>query len=114
MPGSAGVFRQVRHIPFSFAAIRLLRLAAFLASLALSRSSARISAPRFSSSGSSRGTTSSKSPSFELLMSLMRYRTNDYSAPVAYGYRDVMARGYVDQVVISCGSEVIARHPTLI
>ena len=43
--------------------------------------------------------------------SLARYRTNDYSAPVAYGYRDVMARGYVDQVVISCGSEVIARHP---
>ena len=31
--------------------------------------------------------------------------------PVAYGYRDVLVRGYVDQVVISCGSEVIARHP---
>ena len=43
--------------------------------------------------------------------SLVRYRTNDYSVPVAYWYRDVMARGYVDQVVISCGSEVIARHP---
>ena len=43
--------------------------------------------------------------------SLVRYRTNDYSAPVAYGHRDVMARGYVDQVVISCGSEVIARRP---
>ena len=43
--------------------------------------------------------------------SLVRYRTNDYSVPVAYGYRDVMARGYVDQVVISCGTEVIARHP---
>ena len=43
--------------------------------------------------------------------SLVRYRTNDYSVPVAYGYQDVMARGYVDQVVISCGSEVIARHP---
>ena len=44
-------------------------------------------------------------------LSLVRYRTNDYSAPVAYGHRDVLARGYVDQVVISCGSEVIARHP---
>ena len=43
-------------------------------------------------------------------LSLVRYRTNDYSAPVAYGHRDVMVRGYVDQVVISCGSEVIARH----
>ena len=30
--------------------------------------------------------------------------------PVAYGHRDVMVRGYVDRVVISCGSEVIARH----
>ena len=44
-------------------------------------------------------------------LSLVRYRTNDYSAPVVYGYRDVLVRGYVDRVVISCGSEVIARHP---
>ena len=43
-------------------------------------------------------------------LSLVRYRTNDYSAPVAYGHRDGMVRGYVDQVVISCGSAVIARH----
>ena len=40
----------------------------------------------------------------------MRYRTNDYSVPVAYGHRDVLIRGYVDRVVISCGVEVIARH----
>ncbi len=44
-------------------------------------------------------------------LSLVRYRTNDYSAPVAYGHRDVLVKGYVDQVVISCGSEVIAKHP---
>ena len=44
-------------------------------------------------------------------LSLVRYRTNDYSVPVAYGYRDVIVRGYVDRVVISCGSEIIARHP---
>ena len=43
-------------------------------------------------------------------LSLVRYKTNDYSAPVAYGHRDVLVRGYVDQVVISCGSEVIAKH----
>ena len=43
-------------------------------------------------------------------LSLVRYRTNDYSVPVAYGYRDVLVRGYVHEVVISCGSEVIARH----
>ena len=44
-------------------------------------------------------------------LSLVRYRTNDYSVPVAYGHREVLVRGCVDQVVISCGSEVIARHP---
>ena len=44
-------------------------------------------------------------------LSLVRYKTNDYSAPVAYGHRDVLVRGYVDQVVISCGAEVIVRHP---
>ena len=44
-------------------------------------------------------------------LSLVRYRTTDYSAPVAYGHRDVLIKGYVDRVVISCGSEVIARHP---
>ena len=40
----------------------------------------------------------------------MRYRSNDYSVPVAYGHREVLIRGYVDEVVISCGAEVIARH----
>ena len=44
-------------------------------------------------------------------LSLVRYRTNDYSVPVAYGHREVLVKGYVDQVVISCGAEVIARHP---
>ncbi len=29
---------------------------------------------------------------------------------MAYGHREVLIRGYVDQVVISCGSEVIARY----
>ena len=42
---------------------------------------------------------------------LVRYKTNDYSVPVAYGHRDVWVRGYVDEVVIGCGGEVIARHP---
>ena len=44
-------------------------------------------------------------------LSLVRYRTSDYSVPVAYGHREVIVRGYVDWVVISCGSEVIAKHP---
>ena len=42
---------------------------------------------------------------------LVRYRTNDYSVPVAYGHQDVWIRGYVDEVVIGCGGETIARHP---
>ncbi len=36
---------------------------------------------------------------------LVRYRINDYSAPVGYGNRGVWIRGYVDQVVIGCGGE---------
>jgi transposase len=43
--------------------------------------------------------------------SLVRYQTNDYSVPVAYGHQDVWIRGYVDEVVIGCRGEVIARHP---
>jgi len=42
---------------------------------------------------------------------LVRYKTNDYSVPVAYGHRDVWIRGYVDRVVIGCSGEIIARHP---
>ena len=42
---------------------------------------------------------------------LVRYKTNDYSVPVAYGHRDVWLRGYVDEVVIGCGGEIIARIP---
>jgi transposase len=44
-------------------------------------------------------------------VSLVRYKTNDYSVPVAYGHREVWIRGYVDQLVIGCGGEIIARHP---
>ena len=43
-------------------------------------------------------------------LSLVRYRANDYSVPVAYGHMEVVVRGYVGEVVISCGAEVIARH----
>ena len=43
-------------------------------------------------------------------LSLVRYKTNDYSVPVAYGHRDVQVSAYVHQVVINCGTEEIARH----
>jgi hypothetical protein len=43
-------------------------------------------------------------------LSLVRYDCNDYSVPTAYGHRPVLVRGYVEEVVIACGAEVIARH----
>jgi hypothetical protein len=44
-------------------------------------------------------------------LSLVRYRGTDYSVPTAYGHREVLIRGYVHDVVISCGADIIARHP---
>jgi hypothetical protein len=44
-------------------------------------------------------------------LSLVRYRGNDYSVPTSYGHRKVFVRGYVHEVVIACGGEIVARHP---
>ena len=44
-------------------------------------------------------------------LSLVRYRGTDYSVPTRFGHCEVLVRGYVHEVVISCGAEVIARHP---
>jgi transposase len=43
-------------------------------------------------------------------ISMVRYRNSDYSVPVAFAHHDVQVRGYVHEVVIGCGAEVIARH----
>jgi len=43
-------------------------------------------------------------------LSLVRYRTNDYSVPTRFGHRQVLVKGYVHRIEIVCGSEVIARH----
>lgn len=43
--------------------------------------------------------------------SMVRYRTNDYSVPTRFGHRDVLIKGFVDEVVIICGADIIARHP---
>jgi hypothetical protein len=43
-------------------------------------------------------------------MPLARYRSNDYSAPTAYGHRQVRVKGCVHKVAIACGREAIARH----
>jgi transposase len=42
---------------------------------------------------------------------LVRYRCNDYSVPTAYGFQDVLVKGFVAEVVILCGGTEIARHP---
>jgi len=42
---------------------------------------------------------------------LVRYETNDYSVPTEYGHRQVLVKAFVWELVISCSSEVIARHP---
>ncbi len=43
-------------------------------------------------------------------ISMVRYRSNDYSVPVAYAHHEVQVRGYVGEVVIGSGTEIIARH----
>jgi transposase len=44
-------------------------------------------------------------------MALVRYRTNDYSVPTAYGFQEVLVKGFVEEVVILCDGREIARHP---
>ena len=43
-------------------------------------------------------------------ISMGRYRSNDYSVPVAHAHHDVHVRGFVHVVIIGCGNEIIARH----
>lgn len=43
-------------------------------------------------------------------ISMVRYRSNDYSVPVAFAHHEVQVRGYVHEVVIGCGPEVVACH----
>jgi transposase len=41
---------------------------------------------------------------------LVRYRGNDYSVPTAFGFQDVLVKGFVEEVVILFRGEEIARH----
>lgn len=43
-------------------------------------------------------------------ISMVRFRGNDYSVPTTYAHCEVQIRGYVHEVVVGCGTEVIARH----
>ena len=51
-----------------------------------------------------------KRPARASSQALVRYETNDYSVPVAYGHQRVLVKAFVWDIVIACGSEVIARH----
>ncbi len=42
--------------------------------------------------------------------SLVRYKGNDYSVPIRYGYQNVWIKGYVHKVIISCTHQIIAEH----
>lgn len=42
--------------------------------------------------------------------SVVRYRGNDYSVPMAFGHREVWIKGFVDRVVIGCAADVIAQY----
>ena len=51
-----------------------------------------------------------KQPGRVSSLSLVRHRGTGYSVPTAYGPREVLSRSYVDRVLISCRSEIIARQ----
>jgi hypothetical protein len=42
--------------------------------------------------------------------SLVRYKGNDYSVPVRFGHRDVIVKGFVDEIIVCIGPDIIARH----
>lgn len=42
---------------------------------------------------------------------LVRYRTNDYLVPTTYVFQDMVVKEFIDEAVILCGGEEIARHP---
>lgn len=41
---------------------------------------------------------------------LVRFATNDYSVPTQYAHRRVLLKAFVWEIVIACGSELIAQH----
>ncbi len=44
-------------------------------------------------------------------LSLVRFDDNDYSVPVAYAHHDILAKGYIDSVVLCHKTTVVAEHP---
>jgi len=44
-------------------------------------------------------------------LSLVRFDDNDYSVPVAYAHHEILAKGYIDSVVLCHKTTVVAEHP---
>ncbi|HYB20860.1 MAG TPA: IS21 family transposase [Thermodesulfobacteriota bacterium] len=51
-----------------------------------------------------------KQPTGANSLSLVRFDDNDYSVPVAYAHHDILAKGYVDRVVLCHQDKVVAEH----
>jgi transposase len=43
-------------------------------------------------------------------LSLVRFDNNDYSVPVAYAYHEILAKGYIDRVVLCHKATIVAEH----
>jgi hypothetical protein len=43
-------------------------------------------------------------------LSLVRFDNNDYSVPVAYAYHEILAKGYIDRVVLCHKAKIVAEH----
>jgi len=51
-----------------------------------------------------------KQPTQANSLSLVRFDDNDYSVPVAYAHHEILAKGYVDRVVLCHQDKVVAEH----
>ncbi len=41
----------------------------------------------------------------------MRFDRNDYSVPTAFAHHELTVVGWIEDVRIACGGELVARHP---
>jgi transposase len=51
-----------------------------------------------------------KEPTGASSLSLVRFDDNDYSVPVAYAHHDILAKGYVDRVVLCHREKILCEH----
>jgi hypothetical protein len=52
-----------------------------------------------------------KRPTRASSLSLVRCDDNDYSVPVAYAHHEILAKGYIDRIVLCHKATVVAEHP---